>query len=77
MSANPMTSEELISDLIKEEENRWGPMVTSMAEDDLDLCLIEDEETRKTVIQKWQQLWTGGSNKNNDKTTGTNTFASA
>ena len=54
MSANPMTSEELISDLIKEEENRWGPMVTSMAEDDLDLCLIEDEETRKTVIQKWE-----------------------
>ena len=46
-----MTSDELISDLIREEENRFGPMIMSMAEENLELCLIEDEQTQ-TLVRK-------------------------
>ena len=49
MSANPLTTEELISDLIREENQRSGTQGTPMAIDDLDLCLIEDEDTRRMV----------------------------
>ena len=49
MSANPITAEELISDLIREEDQRWGPMLISNGEADIDLSQIEDEATRKTV----------------------------
>ena len=52
MSANPLTTEELISDLIREENQRSGTQGTTMAIDDLDLCLIEDEDTRRMVIDK-------------------------
>ena len=52
MSANPMTSDELISDLIREEESRFGPMIVTMAEENLELCLIEDEQTQKLVNRK-------------------------
>lgn len=49
MSANPVTAEELVSDLIREEDQRWGPMLISNGEADIDLSQIEDEATRKTV----------------------------
>lgn len=49
MSANPITAEELISDMIKDEDQRWGPMLISNGEADIDLSQIEDETTRKTV----------------------------
>ena len=46
-----MTSDELISDLIREEESRFGPMIMSMAEENLELCLIEDEQTQTLVTK--------------------------
>ena len=46
-----MTSNELINDLIREEEARFGPMIETLAEENVELCLIEDEQTQKLVKQ--------------------------